>query len=406
MDAISSAPPAATAVDEPPWTVTVVERAAELCALRHEWDALLDSMPRPSPFLGWDWTMEWWQAFGAGSRLFVLLARDADGRLSGVAPLRIIRRRAFGITPVRTLEFIGYRGSKVCADHLDFLATPADRHAVVSELVAALARRQADWDAAVLADLAEDTLIPPIWQARFGPRQAQRQAETCYYALLPASSEELWQDLRARHRESTSTLLRDRRRLERRFCCRFLAELGPGQVEAAFEDLSRLHAGARGRRGEAGNFWRPEYRRFHRRLAERLAGCGQLYWACLECDQRPVAILYGFVRGRTLYCYQSGFDPAVGGGIGKLLLAFVIEDAVDRLHLREVDLLRGSESYKSYWAPQRRTTATHWAWRSCWRGRVAWLAWRLRQRAVPMRRWAATQLRTAWRPRRRTRQPA
>ncbi|HEY7837271.1 MAG TPA: GNAT family N-acetyltransferase [Terriglobales bacterium] len=367
--------------------MAIVRGRAELMGLREEWDKLLDRMPRASPFLSWDWIQAWWEEFGPGTQMYVITARRALGELVGVAPLHVVRRWICGVVRIRRLEFIGYRGSGVCADHLDFLAPPEEREVVARALAATAWQHRSEWDEWDLADLAEDSSVPEAWAAAGGELGQVREAgEVCYYLPLPATVDELWDQLRQRHPRTVANLGRDRRRLERRHRVRLSAVKGAGEVAATMAALAELHGAAQARRGGAGNFHRPGYRRFHQRLVARLQGRETLYLARMDCGPRPVAVLYGYCRGGVLYFYQSGFDTAMASdGVGRLLLAWVLEDAVERLQAHEFDFLRGPEQYKTLWAPAARHTQRWRGWRANAAGRLARLDWRARRQLAPWR---------------------
>ncbi|MGH9414665.1 MAG: GNAT family N-acetyltransferase [Terriglobales bacterium] len=358
-----------------PFTTTVISSDAAWRALKPDWDSLLAACPRPSPFLCWDWLHSWWQSFGAHSRLHVITVSTPAGVLAGAAPLHLVRRAIAGL-PLRSLEFLGYRGSRVCADHLDFPALPALREPACAALVAAIYEHTA-WDRLVLADLDSQSLLPALlrrsrptrrsgWFAPAGRRPAPClvPAETCFYLSLPPSVPELWRQLGTRHPQFSRNLRRYQRRLERHHHVRFVAPVPPQEIPAAFAALVHLHGLARRRHGQAGNFACPPYRDFHQRVIAGWAHDARLYLARLDCDGQIAAVLYGYVLGGVLYFYQSGFDTRLQSeGVGKLLLARVLEDAIARLGLEEFDFLRGTESYKRLWTGQARQTATLRLWR-------------------------------------------
>ncbi|MGH9467114.1 MAG: GNAT family N-acetyltransferase, partial [Terriglobales bacterium] len=345
-------------------TAEVISAAAGFAGLAGEWDALVAAMPRPSPFLGWTWLHTWWEHFGGGSELRLVTLRDAAGLLLGVAPLHLVSRRAAGV-PVRSLEMLGYRGSAVCADHLDFLLRgpePAGAARVLLRAVLALP----GWDALILADLAEHSPLRAIFAelaAAFAPRS--EAAEICYFRSLPPTRAEFEAELRRQHKKLANDLRYNRKRLQQRPGTRFVpAPTGPAEVSAVLADLARLHGLARGRQGESGNFCLPAYRAFHEALAPRLAAEDRLYLARLESGHQTVAVLYGFVEAGVFYYYQSGFDTALSSlGLGKLMLGEVMEDAAERLGLHEFDFLRGGEEYKSRWSSGARHTWHLYAWR-------------------------------------------
>jgi len=99
----------------------------------------------------------------------------------GIAPFRIVCRRILGVVPIRQVEFLGYRGSKVCADHLDFL-TQAQHREVITTLL------KGEWDALELADLAEESLILRLLSQIRGDyrvRPISGTQQQCLYIKLP-----------------------------------------------------------------------------------------------------------------------------------------------------------------------------------------------------------------------------
>ncbi|MGN6593904.1 MAG: GNAT family N-acetyltransferase [Terriglobales bacterium] len=359
-----------------------VTTADGFLALRTEWGRLLASMPRPSAFLAWDWQYTWWRQFGRPDDLRMWVARAPDGRLMGIAPLHRVRRRLLAGVPVRSLELLGYRGSAVGADHLDFLAPAVGRSASVDALLQAV-YRDAGWDVLVLADLAEDSPLRTLAPA-LGGSSAAETAETCYYLPLPPDTATLWAQVKAAHPKLASNVKYYRKRIADRHRVTFVPEVPAGELDSTLAALSRLHGISRGRKGEAGNFGRPGYQEFHAALMPRLAAAGELYLARLECDGEIAAVLYGYQVGGVLYYYQSGFDMKFSSySIGTLMVAWVLEDAITRLGAREFDFLRGAEDYKTRWTSDLRQTRHLWLWRHTWAARLDRWEWVGRRRLRP-----------------------
>lgn len=343
--------PVGTSTAMPPFRLEVIQEPAAFISLESEWSALAAAMPRPNVFLSWEWASTWWRHFGHSRRLCLVAARGRDGELAGVAPLVVARR---GVLQVRSLEFLGFRGSRICADHLDFLAAEPNRSAIVSVLLGQIGKLPG-WDICTLAGVAEDSPLRQHWSDMAGIHARQQPGETCYYLPLPATASELWETLRRDHPGTYANQTRDRRQMQRKFALQFQPVTHAEEVPAAMADLARLHGMAHGRKGEPGSFGLPEYRAYHDELAGLLAERGQLYLTRLLWQGECAAVIYGFIAGKTLYFYQSGFDPSKSGA-GKLLLGWVIEDAVERLGLSEFDFLRGEEAYKLQWTECARHT--------------------------------------------------
>jgi len=377
---------AAASVPTTDWRVETIHDEAGLRALAAEWDGLFARMARPSPFLAYTWVETWQRHFGRESRLWVLALRDSGGALIGLAPLHVVSRRIAGALPLRSVEFLGYRGSSVCADHLDFLAPAEQREAVARALIAELLRRAAEWDALVLAGLAADSPIPELWRELSPGGTAVRPEDICYHRDLPADISTLWTEIKRHHPKLASNVKYYRKRLQQQKSVEFIAPVPADQVQATLQALVQLHTQAHARKGQSGNFFRPDYLGFHSDLLGSLAADPRLYLARLDCDGAPTAILYGFLCGGVLYYYQSGFDPALGSfGVGTLLLASVFEDAIARLGAREFDFLRGAEEYKSRWTADARWTREFRAWQRTLAGRLSALEYRARRRAAAFR---------------------
>ena len=90
--------------------VREVTTGGELSSLGAHWDKVVWQAADTSPFLSLDWITSWWDHFGEGRKLFVLVAEDGDG-IAGIAPFVISRYRFLGL-PLRVLELAGapFRG--------------------------------------------------------------------------------------------------------------------------------------------------------------------------------------------------------------------------------------------------------------------------------------------------------
>src|ERR1039458_4171160 len=84
--------------------VEVISDFDSLVSAQPAWDRLVDLAGIDHPFLGHDWILSWWESFGAGRKLNILLVKDGED-LVGIAPLMVSRQRMYGV-PLRELGFI------------------------------------------------------------------------------------------------------------------------------------------------------------------------------------------------------------------------------------------------------------------------------------------------------------
>src|SRR3954469_22135119 len=76
--------------------VEVVSDRAALPGLKPEWDELVARADVEHPFLSHEWICTWWECFGTGKELHVLLVRDG-AKLVGIAPLMRSETRMYGL---------------------------------------------------------------------------------------------------------------------------------------------------------------------------------------------------------------------------------------------------------------------------------------------------------------------
>jgi CelD/BcsL family acetyltransferase involved in cellulose biosynthesis len=97
---------------------------------------------------------------------------------------------------------------------------------------------------------------------------------------------------------------------------------------------------------------------FHREVAARFLASGDLRLCALRIDKVPAAAVYSFRKGRVLYCYLSGFEPAMSKlSPGAVLLNWLIEGELEA-GAKEVDFLRKPEAYKYLWGARDRANYT------------------------------------------------
>ena len=82
---------------------TVTDDAAFL-ALEAEWNETVERARITHPFLRHEWLRTWWECFGSGCQLHIVIVR-AEGRIVAIAPLMSDTTRMYGI-PIRRLRLL------------------------------------------------------------------------------------------------------------------------------------------------------------------------------------------------------------------------------------------------------------------------------------------------------------
>lgn len=309
-------------------TLGTISSESSLAPLADEWDELVRSRPRPSPFLLHAWLVQWWRHYGDGGELAVHVAYR-DGRLVGALPLCV--RPAYGL---RVLTFVG--GDTALAD---LLVTDGEG----PEVAAALADRAASagQDFADLSGL---------------PTGSRLVAELGSSALtLIRRSEAPVLDLSAGWDAVYRSKLNSKTRNHHARRRRQLAALGRVQVAVAgtaaeladaLEDAFRLHALRWNGRPDGSGFASRVGRSFHRATVQALAALDVPRIVTLKVDGRPVAFHYYFALEGRMYVHRIAFDPAFGRYSPGLVNTLDAIGAAAAEGITRVEFLGGAERYK------------------------------------------------------------
>lgn len=294
------------------------------------WDALVDLLPLPSPFL-----RSWWLAeVAVGEPRFVLVF-DRDALIGGLALQRSVR------AGVEVLQFLGT--GPLEPDHLDLVAAPERVDDVVSSARAWLASGDR------VIDLVGAR--PAAWVLDAVPGWGEVTAlEVAPYVTLPTDQAAY---LASRHGRMRSTITRTAKRLAKAGVT-FGVVAGPGadpaEVERALTALRDLHDG---RWGDESGFL-ASWDAFAAAVRSGVTAGEFRLHELVGPDGAVVAIEADFVVGGRMSFYQAGrlTDHELRGS-GSVLRYDVIGSAIAD-GCTEFDLLRGGEEYKAEWADHRR----------------------------------------------------
>jgi CelD/BcsL family acetyltransferase involved in cellulose biosynthesis len=318
-------------------------------ALRSEWDELLDSS-RAGIFTAWEWLYPWFCRIGHNRELQILATRNELGELTGIMPLSLQRRRAFGRS-IRRLAFLG--DARVGSEYLDLIARKGSETSVAAEVAGAI-RASEGWDVLDLLDLPESSPVLSAFREAFSSAEYTLrigQRSVCpYQSFAPGETFDRYLRRTARR----DNYLRRRRWLEAQPGFRIEREGRPEQLTLPVAEFFRLHTLRW--KGDSDGVAGPAVEAFHRDAALLLAERGQVRFYTLKLGDRALASVYAILHGRKFVFYQSGYDPEWGSkSVGLVLLADTFRDCIES-GFTEYDFLRGTEPYKLDWVTQCRRT--------------------------------------------------
>lgn len=309
--------------------------------LESAWNRLAQDAELDHPFLEHLWTRTWWECFGQGTRMHLLLVKDG-GDLVGIAPLMETSVRMFGIT-LRRLGFF-YNAHVPRSGFLISRKAQGVHSAIWNYL-----SNKPQWDLLQLCQLqagSETMQSLSDLAAGSGYKTETWASSDCPYIPIRTTWDEYSAGLSAKHRAN----LRNR--------AKRLDSLGPAEtesistqegLEAAMADGLRLEAAAW--KGDAGTAIScdPALAEFYSRLAHRSAQRGWLRLRFLRSRSERIAFDYSLCYKRRVFLLKHGYDPQYAPfSPSQLLLQSAIQGAFND-SFDEYEILGDNTEWKQSW---------------------------------------------------------
>ena len=324
-------------------TTDVVTDVADFVRLEAEWNDMVTRSGVTHPFLRHEWFRTWWDCFGAGRQLHIVVTR-CGREIVAIAPLMFEQVQMYGV-PARKLDFL-HNDHTPRADLIVAPATASLAYHTIWDHVRAMSDQWDVWQLSrlprtsrtldALTSLVEpDRCLTGTWNGDVSPLLTLRGTWDSYYASLPA-------EFRSNLRNRLSRLVRfGEPRLE-------ILD-GRHAIERACQDVERLEASGWKRESGSSIGSSPAVRRFYELLAARAAQCGWLRVMFLTVGDRRIAASYGACFDRRLFLFKTGYDPDYAScSPFKLLTYFAIQRAYAE-RLVEIDFLGDAEPWKLEW---------------------------------------------------------
>ncbi len=324
-------------------------------ALEPIWNGLLEQSLSDTIALTHQWLFTWWNIFGEGRELYILLVRDA-GEVIGIAPL--VKRRLFRLgLPYRRLEFLATgeeAADEICSNYLDFILRRGREEEILQAIFDFL-KIENGWDELLLKELAASSPTVPLLEKLGSAHKlkcdTQPDGESIYLPLP-----DTWESLLASFdKRDRGHCRRDLERSRQPDCSLDVFD-APENFSDGFDALVELHQNLWTSRGEPGAFASEKFTHFHRDVIAKLLSPKQVQLFILRFENKPFAGVYAFFYKGTAFFYQSGY--AAGGPFhspGTLIRNFAMQHAITE-GIREWDFLKAEPgSYKYRWSKHTRS---------------------------------------------------
>lgn len=319
----------------------IVDRE-QLHSLRNRWRELAG----PNLFQWPEWLFPWWDAYGPGHELFVLVVRDNAGNVQAIAPW--YREYTFG--GGRTIRFLG--SGKACSEYLSLLiddlnwAEPVE--AIARWLVDHCQSTHGGWDQLELQGGSADDAKLAALAASLETADShivQRPGPGCWRLILPTQWDQLLKPLAQSTRRKIRRLVQSASVEQGNFEWHSSEEGRDwNSLYACLEDLHQ-------KRWKAVNvdgcFSCPRFRQFLRQATSELSASGNAWISSLSLAGETVAATLALRYHQQHYLYLCGVDPTLneyepGWRLNIATLQNLVESSAEYL-----DFLRGNERYKT-----------------------------------------------------------
>ncbi len=316
--------------------------------MEHEWNELLRDSAADAVFLCWEWMDTWLEVYGDGGEWLILIARNQEGRLMGVAPMMLDQDVGVPGRWVRRLILLGQKAD-TASEYLDWILRRGSEAMVVEAFCSFIVSgRISRWDLLEFSSMRSDAPSIPLIVSEFQKRGfviSLKQTAVSPYIALPETWEAFLGAQRAKFRQRWNKFHRENR----------VVVKVAGKDMTVTEGMSLIRQLNESRWGaRRQSFLSERYRRFHDRVAVQLHERGQLMMLFFEVEGQIIAGRYDFAYAKKGWSFQSGWRPEWEHcSIGKLMLTQVMQSCIE-LGLTEYDFLGGEASYKEDWSDGRR----------------------------------------------------
>jgi CelD/BcsL family acetyltransferase involved in cellulose biosynthesis len=321
--------------------ISTVSTLPELTNLEKEWNDLLALSASHVPFLRHEYITAWWQGLGGGEwskgGLYVVTARQEQGKLIGIAPLFLTDNKD-GEPALMLL------GSIEISDYLDVIARPDDLPVFVEALLEYLAGETIpgshvlDW-----YNLLESSPTLPALQTaadKLGWSYSEQPLQHCPYIPLPGDWEKYICSIDKKQRHEIRRKIR--RSEEYYLPVRwYISQDGPTLKQDVDEFLQLMAYDA-----DKAKFLTPSMREQLQSIVQAASKAGWLQLAFIEVNGQKAAGYLNFDYMNHIWVYNSGLDFQYGElSPGWVLLGYLLEWANENQR-KSFDFMRGDEQYK------------------------------------------------------------
>jgi len=300
--------------------------------LAKEWNSFLYASGLDCVFFTHEWFSSWWESLSGRNSLEVLLFKDDQDQIIGIAPL---------MTDGRSLRFMA---SHEVTDYCDFLFLQDKKEEIYKSLLRYFSENYLDLTHLEFINIRSSSptcVLIPEMASDYGLSHSLRETEVTPVLSVPSTYEDYIKGLKRKNRHE---LRRKLKRIERLKGIKIKKITETRHLLRAIESFISLHKKSS---PEKQAFWTTEgMPDFFKNVIHRFSKKGWVEMNVLFFEDSLISALLNFLYGNEVLFYNVAYDLEYAPfSPGFYLFHASIVEAISR-GKSSIDFLRGREKYK------------------------------------------------------------
>lgn len=313
----------------------VIRTFEALRSVRNDWNGLWRSAANKTPYQSWEWVAHWARHSVKENNLYVLIVRNRERELVGIAPLEL--KKYLGITKVAT--FVGQEASI----YPDFIVSSEDSDSILSAMISEIL---CDKEIGAVDLIISEPSRAIVLLNREIERSKWFKAESSRYTsrLIVNIGNEYERYLAGLSNKMRQEVRTETKKLEKSFAIDFRPSQNFDDFNKDLEILFALNA----------KRWGGDPSRQHlprRTCYKALYAEGMVTVFVLSCDGKPAGALSALCMDNILFGEVAGLDFSIANvDLGKVFYNYLF-DWMAKNGYTMFDFSSGEEPYKLRYKP-------------------------------------------------------
>ncbi len=313
--------------------VSIIHNKSELAPYRSEWDDILLENGNTNPYVTPDWISGWWDFFGEGKEMCILVLSDS-GRNVGFCPLMRMKKRLH-----QEIRFIGHPQ----AGRMNLIVRRGYEQELSSQVIGYLMSQKGPALCTLHGLSKQDECYGFLRQALGSAPCCVQTQQSSVIDLIPGGEEEFFR-VRRQHYRIKKTISREK--ALSRLCCVTFEKVSPAELETIFT----LHQKRWQKKIDGNGFGKGRSKEFFSWLA---SGGRSPFWHAevylLKAGSRPIGFAYGIECGGRFTFYRIAHDDDFAFFKPGMIVTKKMLEQCFKAGYVKFDFSTGDEEYKKSW---------------------------------------------------------